>query len=93
MNGWRLFSKDNNKITIVLMIELSEIYMPWERINYLDLEVWGGGVGNTGKLYYMIRWLEPEISGRQVLPKVYQLDYELKQAWVRESVEGKRSRS
>ena len=33
--------KDNNKITIVLMIELSEIYMPWERINYLDLEVWG----------------------------------------------------
>ena len=23
------------------MIELSETYMPWERINYLDLEVWG----------------------------------------------------
>ena len=40
----------------------------------------GGGVGNPGELYYMIRCLEPAKSGRQVLPKVYQLGYEIKQA-------------
>ena len=55
-------------------------YICHEKESTIVIWRYGGGVGNTGKLYYMIRWLEPEISGRQVLPKVYQLDYELKQA-------------
>lgn len=82
--------KDNNKITH-RPNDRTEWNIYAMRKNKLS---WfggmGGGVGNPGELYYMIRCLEPAKSGRQVLPKVYQLGYEIKQAWAREPVEGKR---